>query len=316
MTGLVLQAMKFLVSSHGSSVWPLIVVPIVVYGLSRPILAMIDRMTPGSPWSEHLAFWASIMPGLAFMGLAPFTLKTFDFKMALHSWTCSVHCYGLAFVFLAVPMRAVVIFYRRYREISRLLALAENPSPCLAALQAELHIPIRELPTNELACFLAGMFHAVVCVSRGASATLSYDELRAALLHERAHWRRRDTLRASIAMFLNECSILPVRDALDQYRRCTEFIADRETLKDACPVTLASVLVAFARFPGNSPAAVNLAGQNVSDRVSLLLGIEPCKHEGFLDRPYVVALLTAAVSLAFSPYWIQAMARLICGAGR
>jgi hypothetical protein len=315
MTGFVQPAVRLLVSSYGTSVWPLVVVPALVYELSRPILSMIDRMALGSLWPERLAFCAAVTPGLAFMGLAPFTLKGFDFQMALHSWTCFIHCYGLAFIFLAAPGRAAAVYYRRHRQISQLLALAENPSSRLAALQSELQIPVRELPTKEPACFLVGIFHAVVCVSRGALASLSDDQLRAALLHERAHWRRRETLRASIAMLLNECTVLPVRSALDQYRRCVEFIADHETLKDAHPVTLASALLAFARFPLNAPPAVNLAGQNVKDRVSLLLGVAPRKSEVFLDKPFAVALLAAEVSLAFLPYLIHAVARLLCATG-
>ena len=316
MTGFFQQATKFLVSSHGSSVWPLLVVPVLVYALSRPILGIINRMSPRSPFSERLAFWIAVAPGLAFMGLAPFTLKAVDFPMALGSWSCLIHCYGLAGIFLLVPIRAAVIFYRQYRATSRLLALTEDPSPRLAALQYELNIPIRELPTDEPTCFLTGVFHTIVCVSRGALAKLSNDELRAALFHERAHRRRRETLRASVAMYLNECSILPVRAALDQYRRCAEFIADQEALKHAHPVALASALLAFASVPLNSALTVNLAGQNVTDRVSLLLEAEPVKREGFLDKPCAVALLTAATSLAFVPCGISAVAHLLCGSSR
>ena len=316
MSGFILQGAKFLVSSHGGSVWPLVVVPLVVYGLSRPILAMIDRMAPGSAWSERLAFLTTVTPGLIFMGLAPFTLKAFDFQMALRSQTCFLHCYGLAFIFLVVPLRAAAVFCRRQRRISRLLALTENPSSRLVALESELHIPIRELPAKEPACFLAGIFRAVVCVSSGGLALLSDDELRAALLHERAHWRRRETLRASIAMFLNECTLLPVRSALDQYRSCVAFVADREALKDTHPVTLASVLLAFARFPLNCPPAVNLTGQNLKDRVSLLLGVAPHKNEVLLEKPCAAVLLVAAASMAFLPSWIHDVARLLCAAGR
>lgn len=164
---------------------------------------------------------------------------------------------------------------------------------------------------------MTGIFHHVACASSGALASLSDDELRAALLRERAHWRRRETLRASIAMFLNECAVLPVRNALYQYRRCVEFIADRETLKDAHPVTLASVLLAFARFPLNSPTAANLTGQNVKDRVSLILGVAPQKGEVFPEKPCaVVALLTAEVSLAFLPCWIHTVECLLRATGR
>jgi len=316
MTAFAQQAARFFVSSHVSTVWPLVVVPVLVYGLARRILTMIGRMTPGSPWSDRLAFWTCVTPGLAFIGLGAFTLKGFDFGMARHSsGTCFLHCYGLVSIFFVVPLRAAAAFYRRHRRISRLLALSESPSRRLAVLQTELRIPVRELPAKEPACFLAGLFNAVVCVSSGALGALSDDELRAALLHEKAHWRRRETLRASLAMFLNECSVLPVRSALDQYRSCTEFLADREALKDAHPVKLASALLAFARFTIECPLAVSLAGHNIAGRVSVLLGVEPRTRERFLDKPCAVALLAAAASLALLPFWITHVARLFCAAG-
>lgn len=318
MTEPIQNAAKLVLASHATSFWPLLVVPMLLYALSLPALAVVRRMDPRNPWAARLAFCASATPGFAFMGLAALTLKPFDFQMVLHpwaSWGCFAHCFGLAFIFLAVPLRAAVVLHRRYRVASQLLALAENPSPRLAAFQAELQIPIRELPSREPACFLVGLFRPVVCVSQGALAALGDDELRAALLHERAHWRRRETLRASFAMFLNECSMLPVHAALDQYRRCTEFLADRDALNDAHPVTLASALLSFAKFPMNASLAVHLAGQTVADRVSLLLGVESPAHEKALDKAYAAILLIVAASLAFVPFWIRLLAAVLCSQG-
>lgn len=307
---------KLVLASHATSFWPLLVVPALVYALSRPVLAALCRMDPRNHSAARLAFCASITPGLAFVGLTALTLKRFDFQMVLHpwaSWGCFAHCFGLASIFLAVPLRAAILLHRRYRAASGLLALAENPSPRLAAFQTELQVPIRELPASEPACFLAGLLHPVVCVSRGALAVLRDEELRAALLHERAHWRRRETLRASLAMFLNECSVLPVRAALNQYRRCAEFLADRDTLKHAHPVTLASALLSFARFSVDSSLAVHLAGQTTADRVALLLGVESPAHEKSLDKAYAALLLVAAASLALTPFWIRILAGVLCG---
>jgi Zn-dependent protease with chaperone function len=305
-------ARKLLLSSHATSVWPLLVVPGLVYGFSRPLSARIARMAPANGWTVWLAFCAAAAPGVTFLGLAVFTLSGFNFRVTPgSSWACFVHCYGLAALFLVVVARAAFVV-GRHAQIRRLLALAGDPSPRLAILGAALHLPVREVPTDDVVCLMAGILRPVVCVSRGTLAALSDDEMRAALLHERAHWRRHDTLRASIALFLNECSILPVRRAFTEYRRAAEFAADQEATKETHPFTLASALLRCARYRLNSPAAISLAGHNLNERAASLLGVGPGEHSGFLERFCTMALLVGVMGLASLPYFVRMLEALFC----
>jgi hypothetical protein len=313
MTTFSAAARELLLSSHAASVWPVLIVPALVYGLSRPLSGRIKRMAPAKACTVWLAFCAAAAPGLTFLGLAVFTLSGFNFRITPgSSWACFLHCYGLACVFLAVVARAALVV-GRHAALPGIVALTEDPSPRLAALGTALRLPVREVPTDGLVCVVAGILRPVVCVSRGTLAVLSDDELRAALLHERAHWRRHDTLLTAIALFLNECSILPVRHAFEEYRRAVEFAADHEATKDTPPFALASALLSCARHRLHSPAAISLAGQNLNERVAALLGTGCREQSGFRQSFWALALLAGAMGSASLPYTIRMLEALFCG---
>jgi len=154
-------------------------------------------------------------------------------------------------------------------------------------------------------------------LSRGALRLLSDEGLRAALAHERAHVRRRETLREGIAAFLNGCTLMPVPAALSLYVRSREFAADQEAAREVQPFTLANVLVAFARFQLTSQSVVQLAETaNLRDRVSLLLNgpvSSPIKKRAWVAA---MTLICSAVVVTLLPAGVHAVQRFFCSSGR
>jgi Zn-dependent protease with chaperone function len=205
--------------------------------------------------------------------------------------------------------------WRSSRNATQLLRIAQSPSPRLAKFANELGIAVAELPTDSLICAVAGILRPRVLISRGALVRLSDEELRAALAHERAHLRRHETLCEGIAALLNRCTVLPVPVALNVYRRSREFAADREAAREVQPITLANVLVAFAKFEMARPAVQLAERANLRERVSLLLN-NPAPSAGEKRLHVVaVALIGVTIIVALLPAGIHAAQRAFCAMG-
>lgn len=149
---------------------------------------------------------------------------------------------------------------------------------------------------------LAGIFHPRVIVSRAAAATLSSEQLDAALRHERAHAASHDNLKR-LAMLLMP-SLLPRRTtvALEQaWARAAEWAAD-DRAADGDPhraLALAEALVRISHLTqdGFVPQIVTpLAADNLRTRVDRLLNPPvTCHPTGRIARTcWLLAGLSAA----------------------
>jgi Zn-dependent protease with chaperone function len=160
---------------------------------------------------------------------------------------------------LVVAVLQVAIATRRRRAHHRMLVdlldmSSEHAQACIRA--SGLRILDVKLP---LAYCLPGVRSRVV-VSEGALNTLSDNEIRAILSHERAHLRARHDL--VVEMFTAVHAAFPrfVRSAsaLDAVRLLIEMLADDAGVRAAGPTPLARALVACAS--GHTPSGALAAG--------------------------------------------------------
>jgi Zn-dependent protease with chaperone function len=112
----------------------------------------------------------------------------------------------------------------------------------------------------------AGFTFPRIVVSKGALAQFSDEDLRAALLHERAHIKSGDTRSSALISFLSECGFWRATNALSVYRQACEELADEDAARSVGAVALASVLVRFARKSWNLPFAEAFAEKQGLDR--------------------------------------------------
>lgn len=276
----------------------------------------IETMEPAGNARLRLAWIAAVMPGLSFLVLTPLAIHTFNFR-AMGSLACMLHCYGLAFLTVVVVGSAIVRTWWQTRGVAQLMTLANEPSPRLKRFGLQLSIPVRQLQTDSSILAVAGIWKPQVLVSQGALSRLADDELRAALLHEKAHVRRHETLRTALAAFLNDCTPLSVPAAFSAYRKAREFAADREAVRETHPVTLATVLVSFARFEIASRGMVQLAeAKNVKDRVAMLLNAGQPAVDSSQTLARAAGFLVAGTIAAILPFAIRALQIALCATGR
>jgi beta-lactamase regulating signal transducer with metallopeptidase domain len=268
-------------------------------------------MEPASAARLKLAWLVAAMPGIAFLALTPEMIHTFD-PRAMRSGACTAHCYSLICILAVSVGIATVHTWQRSRTASQLMKIAQQPSARLARFAKNLGIAALELPTDTPICMMAGILKPRVLLARGALARLSDEELHAALAHERAHLRRRETFREGIAAFLNRCTILPVPSALKLYRNTREFAADREAAREVAPLTLAGVLLSFARFELGQPAVQLAEKTNLRDRVSLLLNSPDSNSPETRARLIVFTLIAITVLASLVPASVHAVQRIIC----
>jgi hypothetical protein len=250
------------------------------------------------------------MPGLGFLTMAPRLIHSFD-PRAMGSMTCAVHCYGLQALLIAVVGSVAVRGAWHLRGLARLRALAVAPCGRLRRLGEELEIPIRLLPTDRLVLGVAGLWSPCVIASGGAVDRLSNAELRAALLHERAHLRRRETLWTAAAAFLNRCTPVAVPAAFDAYCRAREFQADQEAARHTDPLMLASALVAFATAEASRGMMAGFGGhRSIRPRIERLVhGVSPSAT--LADGWAAIGLLACAAAAAALPAIVSAFARCV-----
>jgi Zn-dependent protease with chaperone function len=188
------------------------------------------------------------------------------------------------------------------------------PSPRLASIGAELGVPVRELPVARSVCFVSGLRRPCVVVSSGALENLSDDDLRAALLHERAHLRGRDAMRTALISAIGEFGLIPARRALEIYRASRESLADDEAARYVGPTTIAGVLVRFARSAAPIPAAASLAEPDTLERrVRRLISPPRAARRG---EARLTVVLVAAAALSLYPIVAEVIEKAVLHCGR
>lgn len=261
----------FLVKSPFRNLWPLIVAPAIAALICDRTARLVPRTPAGSLTSAALA----AIPGLVALAMIVHAIEL----MPISTWR-GVVSHGVtplvATVLLAYP---VFLTLRRQREIARLFAVATPARERLVSAADRLGLRAMELESDEMDCFVAGALRPTVFVSSGALSHLSEAELDAALQHERAHIRSRDTIWLVSLAFLRDLAPWGRSAAFNAFRAARESAADREAASTVGALNLASALLVLARpgHEGANAAVLPMAGSdNFRSRMQALLnGVAP-----------------------------------------
>jgi Zn-dependent protease with chaperone function len=172
-------------------------------------------------------------------------------------------CIGLAARTLWLQTSASWRLSRRVRA----LALPPPPELSVAAKASGLDGRVTVLDSAELSSFVYGILVPRVAVGRGFLESLTAEELRAALEHERYHVRHLDPLRALLGKTLTEAFfLLPSLEVLRlRYEAGRELAADRRAER----IFLLLLIAAVVGLGGTS-ALAGMAADELSASGTLL----------------------------------------------
>jgi Zn-dependent protease with chaperone function len=225
------------------NLWPLALVPAAALLISN----RAARLLPRTPLASMPAAALAAVPGLVGVVVICHAVdidKVVTWRgMVLH-WLTPLAAAGLV-------SYAIVRAALRQTLVDRLFAVATPARERLANASAPLGLRALEIPSDGKECFVAGVLHPTVFVSRGALARLDDAELCAALHHERVHVRSRDTLLFVLLAFLRDLAPWGRDMALEAFHAAREAAADRTAARSAGALNLAAALLALAR-PGRS----------------------------------------------------------------
>jgi Zn-dependent protease with chaperone function len=163
---------------------------------------------------------------------------------------------------------------RRLSHRVRVLALPPSPELSVAARAAGLEGRVVMLDSPEQFSFVYGILVPRVAIGRGFLESLTAEELRAALEHERYHVRHLDPLRALLGKTLTEAFfLLPSLEVLRlRYEAGRELAADRRAERVGGRRALLGALLKALEEPGREPViSVSLADPALLDaRISRL----------------------------------------------
>lgn len=157
--------------------------------------------------------------------------------------------------------------------------------------------------------FCYGLWRPRICLSTELLALLDIDELRALLIHERHHLRRRDPLRKLVTQTLvRALSVFPIVDDLAYHCRLTqEVAADDAAVRDSgSPAPLAAALFKLwtANHPSPSSDAAVGAFSITEARIAYLLHGHRALSRSPWPRVVTTWLLIAGIALAGFLGWM------------
>jgi Zn-dependent protease with chaperone function len=256
------------------SLCALVLIPPGAWIAARLLAPQIFRMGDDPAWQAPYTAAAASLPGALFFALAVFALVH---GIGTACWSMP----GGRFIFSAITLLAIAAILRavwlamaRDRDLRQLVRSSRPPSNRLRELTAIAGLRAREIYDDAPVCALAGVLAPVVLVSSGALRSLDDEQLRAALLHERAHVVRGDQLIALCLSFFADLLPLPAIDFIDAYKLARELAADRSAVQTASDEALAGALVAFAKSGRALAGATSFSGparSNVASRISAML---------------------------------------------
>jgi Zn-dependent protease with chaperone function len=163
---------------------------------------------------------------------------------------------------------------RRLSRRVRVLALPPPPELSVAAKASGLDGRVTVVDSAKQFSFVYGIFVPRVAIGRGFLESLTAEELRAALEHERYHVRHLDPLRALLGKALTEAFfLLPSLEVLRlRYEAGRELAADRRAERVGGRRALLGALLKALDEPGREPVvSVSLADPALLDaRISRL----------------------------------------------
>lgn len=186
-----------------------------------------------------------------------------------------------------------------------LLSGKTNASPELRAAAAGLGVQrIVEVRLDSLTALCQGLLRPRIVVSSALVATLTPEELRAVLAHERAHAVAKDPLRLAITRALGAgASAFPVLRAVAQRAELeTELRADDAAIRHFGPQPLASALLKILRGARRTPAGAISRIDGLEARVHRLVGaplqtVRPSSASVMVTAASTVGVLAAGALL-------------------
>jgi Zn-dependent protease with chaperone function len=200
---------------------------------------------------------------------------------------------------------------RRLSRRVRALALPPPPELSVAAKATGLDGRVAVVDSAEQFSFVYGILVPRVAIGRGFLESLTADELRAALEHERYHVRHLDPLRALLGKALTEAFfLLPSLEVLRlRYEAGRELAADRRAERVGGRRALLGALLKALEEPGREPViSVSLADPGLLDaRISRLetgrapalasVGIQSLLSSALGACSFLLLLIAAVVGL-------------------
>ena len=260
-----------------SSLCAMIVIPVFLWLAIWRLTPAIVSMHADPAWQAPIAACAAALPGSAFGLFATEALITGSNSRCLAFVSGRVFFGVVLVAAIAAFVRATVRAGRQHAEVRRLFSRSIAPTERLRRIGNELSLRVRSLQSDESFCALAGVVASTAFVSTATENRLSDDELRAALLHERAHRTRYDQILIATLTFATDLLPLPVEQLVSTYRRARELAADQKAAQEGDPVHVAAAILATARGKSVSLAAA-LSSESTIVRArldALLNGREP-----------------------------------------
>jgi len=224
------------------TLWPLLLMP----WLAALAGERAARLLPRTSGAWMPAALLAALPGLIALGEL-WLVMTSTILGTVDDWRAWLIVWIVPMLGLGLAARVLWRALQRGLEMRRLRAASSRPGPRLRRAAAELGIRARELNTAERECFVSDVLRPTVYISRGALARLGEAELLAALHHERAHVRGRDTLVLFLLSLLADLAPFAPRGGIEAYQAAREAVADAAAVAGAGKLDLASALLALAR---------------------------------------------------------------------
>jgi Zn-dependent protease with chaperone function len=293
------------------AVWPLVVIPAAAALAVRLTLKAIEDQEP--QWGGKAAAVAAGIPGSIFLALATYRVAAFEL-FAMQSWACVIGLWAPPAAIGLIVLRAGVRLRRRAAQVESLLRFAAPASPRLTEAAAGVDVPVAELDVSRPLCVLAGALRPRILVSSGALRLLSDKELTAAIMHERAHARHRDTAWTAALSVIGDLALVSSGRALALFQQSRELIADREAIRRVPATDLASALVKFARHPFEVPHGASIAQpMDLTRRIAHLFDTSAPFPPGRRPRAIGLAVaLTVIASFAAFPLVARQLTRILC----
>ena len=286
--------------------WPLVLLPLLAGFIS-------DRCSRAFPLvgvSHRCAIALAALPGLVTIGLMVVALWQALPRGIPHSVDAFILGVMTPAFAALLLVHATTRAGSRAAQLHRLRGLSRPATGRLAIAAQVVGVIARELPTRDIECFISGFWRPIAYVSRGAVDSLSDDQLRAVLQHERAHGQAGDARMFPILSFLSDLAPMTGR-AMDAYRRAREQHADRVAARCAGVVPLASALLIMARGHGTD-AALSMAAVGGAWRLELLLGVAVPAPMSRRNRAGITAGILSNLLLASWPLPHVALLYVYC----
>lgn len=221
----------------------MIVVPVVLWIGVRLLATRIIALDGDPRWQAPLAAIAAALPGAAFGALALEAILTAPHSQCLAFVSGRIIFGVLIALAIAAFVRAAWLSWSQHAEVRKLIATSRPPSARVAAIASDIGLSVRSLPGSDAICALGGTMFVSVLLSQDAERRLNDGELRAALLHERAHYDRGDQWLIALVTFASDALPLFVGDLIALYRRARELAADRDATRNGDGLDLASAIL-------------------------------------------------------------------------